>query len=71
MVGHGPCQPVGKIGVVRMKSQERNHRPEEVLDVLGLGLVTAAGVGLLAPGVAVRGPLGFEFRTNAADGRRR
>jgi len=30
---------VGEIGVVRMKPQERNDRPVEVLDVLGLGLV--------------------------------
>jgi hypothetical protein len=54
-----------------VEGQERHDRPVEVLDVLGLGLVTAAGVGLLAPGVALRGPLCFEFGTDALDGRRR
>jgi hypothetical protein len=54
VVGHGPCQAVGKLGVARVKRQERHHRREEVLDVLGLGLVAAAGVGLLAPRVAFR-----------------
>src|SRR5207249_3581626 len=59
MVGHGPCQAVGKIGVLRMEPQERHHRSEEVLDVLDLGLVTAAGIGLLALGVTLRGALGI------------
>ena len=71
MVGDGTCQAVGKIGVVRMKGQERHHRPEEVLDVLGLGFVTASGVGFLLLGETLGGPLGFEFGTNAFDGRRR
>ena len=62
---------VGEMGVRRMEGQERQHRPVEVLDVLGLGLVTAAGVGLPAPGVALRGPLDFEFGADAVDGRRR
>jgi hypothetical protein len=46
-IGDGPCKLVGEFGVVGMKSQERQHRTEKVLDVLGLGLVKAVGVGYL------------------------
>ena len=52
-----------------MKGQERHDRPKEILDVLGLGLVTASGVGFLLLGEALGGSLGFEVGTNALDGR--
>ena len=68
MIGDGPGHPLGEIGVVRMEGQERHDRPEEVLDVLGLGFFTAAGVGLFLLGEALGGSLGFEFGTNAVDG---
>ena len=64
VIRHGPGHPLGEIGVIPMKAQERDHRPQEVFDVLGLGLVTAAGVGLLLLGEALRGSLGFEIGTN-------
>ncbi len=51
-----------------MKAQERHYRPEEVLDIVGLGLVTAAVVGFLPLGVALGTALDFEFGTNAFDG---
>ena len=71
MVGHGSCQAVGKLIVVRVKGQERHDRPEEVFDVLGLSLLTTASVGFPLLGVALRGTLGFEFGTDAVEGRRR
>jgi hypothetical protein len=55
MVCHGPRHPLGKISVILVKAQKRNHRPEEVLDVLCLGLVTASGVGFLLLGETLRG----------------
>jgi hypothetical protein len=54
--GHGPCQAVGEGSVAGMEGQERQHRPEEVFNVPGLSLVPAAGVGLLALGVATKRP---------------
>ena len=54
-----------------MKGQERDHRPVEILDVLSLGLVTAAGVWFLLLGEPFRESLHFEFGTNPFDGRRR
>ena len=71
MIGDGTGQPVGEVGVSGMEGQERHDRPVEVLDVLGLGLLTASGVGLLLLGEALGGSLGFEFGTNPVDGRRR
>ena len=52
VIGHGLGQPVGEIGVIGMKGQERHDRPQEILDVLGLGLITASGVGFLLLGEA-------------------
>src|SRR5438094_415031 len=54
-----------------MESQERDHRPEEVLDVFRLGLFTAASVSRFPFGVPIGGSFYFEFSTNAIDGRRR
>jgi len=34
VVGDGTGQPVGEIGVISMKGQELDHRPQEVFDVL-------------------------------------
>ena len=50
-----------------MEGQERHDRPVEVLDVLGLGLLPASGVGFLLLGEALGGSLGFEFGTNTLD----
>ena len=50
MVGDGTGQPVGEIGVVGMEGQEIDHRSQEILDVLGLGLVSATGIGQLSFG---------------------
>ena len=69
MVSDGLGEPIGEIGVVGVESQERPYRPQEVLDVPGLGLLTAAGVGFLALGVTISGPLGLQFGTNPFDGR--
>ena len=51
-----------------MERQECHHRSVEVLDVFGLGFVPASGIGIFAFGVALGGPLGFEFGTNLVDG---
>jgi hypothetical protein len=32
VIGDGPCQPVGEVGVGGVEGQERHHRTEEVLD---------------------------------------
>jgi WD40 repeat protein len=71
VVGNGTGQPVGDVGVRRVEAEERDHRPVEVVDVLGLGLLPASGIGFLLLGEAHRGPLGFEFDPNAVNGRRR
>jgi hypothetical protein len=64
-------QAVGKHGVIRVKRQERYHFPEEVFGVLRLGLLPAAGVGLLPLCVPFRGSFCFEISTDAVDGSRR
>jgi hypothetical protein len=68
MVGHRTGQTSGEGGMTGVESQERHHRPEEVLDILGLDLLSAACVGRLPPNEALGGPLCFEFGTDAADG---
>jgi hypothetical protein len=70
VLGYRTGEPVAENGVVGMESQERHHRPEKIFDVLGLGLITAAGVGLFPFGLSFRGSLGFEFSTNPLDSRR-
>jgi hypothetical protein len=54
--------------MVGMEAEEGHDGPEELFDVVGLGLFTAAGVGSPAFGVAVSGPVGFKFGTKAANG---
>jgi hypothetical protein len=61
MVSDATGQAVGEISVISMKRQERHDSPVEIINVLGLGLVTASGVALLLFGEALRGSLGFEF----------
>ena len=69
MVGHGTGQAVGEISVICMKGQEHHHRPKEVFNVLGLGFLTASGVGFLLLGETLGGSLGFEIGPNPLDGR--
>ena len=64
MGGDGLRQPVGEIGVCVVECQERHYRPVEVLDVLGLDLLTASGVRFLLLGEPFGGSLGFELATN-------
>jgi hypothetical protein len=68
MIGDSTGQAGGNIGVVCMKGQERDHNSQEVLDVFGLGLVTAFGSGFLALGVGLGGTLGFQFGSNPLNG---
>lgn len=44
MIRYGTGQALGEISVICMKGQERDHRPQEVFNVLGLGFVTAVGI---------------------------
>lgn len=53
-----------------MKAQKRDDRPQEALDVLGMGLIPPSGVGFLLLAEALCGSLGFEIGTNSFDGRR-
>ena len=69
VIGHRTGKPVGEVSVCRMEGQELQHRSVEVLDVFGLSLVPASGIGLFAFGVPLGGSLGFEFGTNLVDGR--
>lgn len=69
MVCHGTGQPVGEISVFSMKTQEGDHRPKEILDVFGLGLLSASGVGLLLLDEALGGSFGIQFRPNPFDSR--
>ena len=71
MGGDGLGQPVGEIGVCGVECQERHDRPVEVLDVLGLDLLPASGVGFLLLGEPFGGTLGFEVGTNPLDSRLR
>ncbi len=68
MVCDGTGQPVGEIGVVGGERQERHHRPQEVFNVFGLGLLTAAGGGFLLFGVTFGGSLDLQVGTNSLDG---
>ena len=43
VLGDGTGQPVGEVGVAGVEGEERHDRPVEVLDVLGLGLLTTPG----------------------------
>ena len=52
--GHGTGQALRKVCMEGMKRQEGHHCPEEVLNVPGLGLATAAGNGFFFLGVGVR-----------------
>jgi hypothetical protein len=69
MMGHDTGQLLGEIGVSGLKRQEFDHRPEEILDLLGLGLLTASGVGFLLLCETLGGSFGFEVRSNPFDGR--
>lgn len=69
MVGHDTGEPLGEIGMPGMEGQERQYRLEEILDVLGLSLVPASGIGLLAFRIAFGGPLSFEFGPDLLDDR--
>ncbi len=71
MIGHGTGKPVSEVGMGRVEGQKRHHRPVEIFDVFGPGLVAASGIGLLAFGIALGGSLGFEFGTNLVDGNSR
>ncbi len=71
VIGHDLREPVGKIGVIRMKVQERHHCPYEILDVHSLDLLSSSGIDFLLLGKALRRSLGFEFGTNMLNGRRR
>src|ERR1041384_3070772 len=62
---------MGEIPVTFMKAEKGFYGLEEIFNVLGLGLIPSSGIGVLAPGVALSGPLGFQFGTNPLDGRRR
>jgi hypothetical protein len=52
-----------------VKSQEVDHGSQEILDVLGLGFVSAASVGFLFFGEPFGGPFDLQFGSNAFDGR--
>jgi hypothetical protein len=69
MICDGTSQAVGEVGVFFMKSQELQDRTVEVFDVLGLGLLTSAVVGLLLLGVAFGGSLCRKFGPDTLDGR--
>lgn len=69
MIGDGTGEPLAKISMVGMEVEERDDCTEEILDVLRLGVLTAAGIRFPPFGVALGGPLGIEFGTNAVDGR--
>jgi hypothetical protein len=69
VIGDGTGQSLGNICVVGMKAQELDHCPQEILDVFGLRLFTAAGVGFFAVGMTFCGSLNFQFSTNPLDSR--
>jgi hypothetical protein len=69
MIRDSTGQPVGEVGVICMKAQERDHRSQKIFDVLGLGFVTAAGIGILLLCETLRGSLGVEVGTNPLNSR--
>lgn len=46
VIGDCTGQPLGEISVIFMKAEKRYNGPEEIFNVLGLGLASAAGIGL-------------------------
>jgi hypothetical protein len=70
MIGNFSCDSGGEIGVFFMEAQEQDHGPQKVLDVLGLGFVTATSIGFLPFGETFCGTLGFDFSTDAFNRRR-
>ncbi len=71
MIRHGSCQTVGKIRVDGMEGQKTHDRTIEILDILGLDLVTSLSSRLFPFCVLFRGSLGIEFRPNAINVGRR
>lgn len=71
MSGHSPRHLVGELSMVWMEVEESHDCTQELLDVLGLGVLSPFGVGSLALGVAFGGPLGFQFGPDTVDGLRR
>jgi len=67
VIGHGTGKQAGEGGVVGVEGQECHHRAEEILDILSLGLVPAAGVSFFALNVPRGGPFAFQFGSNAVD----
>lgn len=64
-------QPVSKIGVVRVESQEHHDRSSDVFDILGLCLFPPPNVGHFFLCKPFGGSLSFEFATDSFDVRRR
>ena len=69
VIGNRTGKPVGEVGMGRVEGQERQHRPVEIVDIFGLSFVPASGIGFFSFGIALGGPLNFEFGTNLVDGR--
>ena len=69
VVGNRAGQPTGEIGVSGMKGQKLHHGSIEILDVFGLGLVTAAHIGFLPLGEPCRSSLGIQVCLDPFDGR--
>jgi hypothetical protein len=44
MVSDGTSQPISEIGMGRMKTKELHDRPKKVLNIFGLGFISASGV---------------------------
>jgi hypothetical protein len=70
VLGDRASQPVREIFMYRVKGQERHDRSVKVLDILGLGLLSAPRVGSSLFGEALRRSLDVQFRTNALNRRR-
>lgn len=64
MIGDRMSKMLSKIGIGRMEGQERQHGPVEILNVFGLGLVSASGIGFSFSDIRVGESFTFEFGFN-------
>ena len=55
MIGDSPCHSVGKIDVISVKGRFVTAAPGEILDILGLGLLSASSIGHFLLGKAFGG----------------
>lgn len=68
VIGDGTSKPLAQFSVGRMEVEEGHDCPKEILDVLGLDVLSPLGIRRSAFGVGLSGSLGFQFGPDTVDG---